>query len=549
MDEPALFDAYHEACGQEGSYEKNVPVLAKAFDDDLVGIDNITQEFREDERFMELLRTIGKMVFVPQNWYGIKMDPVHLQFKEGFEEHFDKRPKVRARYVKDQMLGRVKDELSRLATYLLEPSQSHIASPIVVAPKATDPGFRLAIDYREVNKWARIMHWPIPKVFDLLEKVRGAKYFFDLDLTNGFHQIPLDEKSRDILSVVTPIVGGHGQWRPRFLPEGFATGSFLMHQAVSEIFQDYTNQGWLITLHDNILLFAQTKDEAIDRLALLFARCRERNLYLKFRKSKFGHSSVDFFGYHVDGMKVSSQPERIRALQELLPPTNKKEMQRVLGSFLFISPFVPVYHKYAAPLTAMTKDSFDWKHFDPGNSIYLEQFQAFKDGLCSACDLYYPDFESDFIVRCDASTLGYGAVLLQRSKAGDLRLIACSSKRFSDAATRWSTLKQEAYSVYYSVCLAFRELILAKAMTGGSILVETDHRNVQYLEEAHDGVLIRARVALQAIPNFIIVHRKGTENKAAVRSAATFLLTGWHRSCSSPLTAFGHRLIPCLPML
>jgi len=92
MDEPALFDAYHEACGQEGSYEKNVPVLAKAFDDDLVGIDNITQEFREDERFMELLRTIGKMVFVPQNWNGIKMDPVHLQFKEGFEEH---RPRVR----------------------------------------------------------------------------------------------------------------------------------------------------------------------------------------------------------------------------------------------------------------------------------------------------------------------------------------------------------------------------------------------------------------------------------------------------------------------
>ena len=68
--------------------------------------------------------------------------------------------------------------------------------------------------------------------------------------------------------------------------------------------------------------------------------------------------------------------------------------------------FVHDYGKIAAPLTSLLKEGFSW------NDAAQAAFQALKAAVTSAPVLALPDFTKGFIVECDASTHGFGAVLL-----------------------------------------------------------------------------------------------------------------------------------------
>ena len=74
-----------------------------------------------------------------------------------------------------------------MKSYFYEHSNSTIASPLVIAPKATAPFIHLCGDYQPVNPYVFISQEPIPHVQQALAKAAGFKVFVDLDLTNTFH--------------------------------------------------------------------------------------------------------------------------------------------------------------------------------------------------------------------------------------------------------------------------------------------------------------------------------------------------------------------------
>ena len=86
-------------------------------------------------------------VFVLTTWTGIKMSPYHLDTKPGLPEYL----KARTRPVRETLYKDTKAEFDRMRTYFHEISTSPIASPLVVASKATAPFIRLCGDYRPVN--------------------------------------------------------------------------------------------------------------------------------------------------------------------------------------------------------------------------------------------------------------------------------------------------------------------------------------------------------------------------------------------------------------
>ena len=76
-------------------------------------------------------------------------------------------------------------------------------SPSVCVPKKNGD-IRLCVDMREVNIAIIRNYYPIPTLDEILYLVIGAKIFSKLDLAQGYHQIVLDEKSRDIRTFSTP---------------------------------------------------------------------------------------------------------------------------------------------------------------------------------------------------------------------------------------------------------------------------------------------------------------------------------------------------------
>jgi hypothetical protein len=85
------------------------------------------------------------------------------------------------------------------------------------------------------------------------------------------------------------------------------------------------------------------------------------------------------------------------------------------------------------------------------------------------------------------------------------RIIEFVSHKFSPQASKWSTIEQEAFSIYYRI-LHFQHYLW-----GHHFFLQTDHRNLLWLNKAASPKVIRWRLRLQEF-NFTIIHIPGKTN-------------------------------------
>jgi hypothetical protein len=263
-------------------------------------------------------------------------------------------------------------------------------------------------------------------------------------------------------------------------------------------------------------------EDLFAKLKLFIARCKAYNIFLKMSKCFFGHDSVKFFGYEVDGTGWKIDDERkaaIKAIPFPSGPTTKLKVQRMqsfLGFSLYFRDFVEGYSNKAAALYDMTTKTFSWVEKD-WTRDYRVIFEEFKLDMCNSFNLIFPDYSLPWILQPDAANVGIGAILFQiRTLTGDDGVpytrrepIACVSQKFSDPATRWAVIKQEMYGIYRSVEK------LSYYLRHKKFQIQTDHSNLVQMEKSSVGIITRWRCYLQSFPITSIVHVAGKDNKAA----------------------------------
>lgn len=427
-------------------------------------------------------------VFVPTEWKGLAgFEPVELQWKE---DSLPERLRPKTRPINPRLYEAAEKEFKRLMQYMYQWSTSPIASSLTIAAKATPPYLRFCGDYRFINTKIDIPVYYIPHVQHSIEKARTFSVFLDLDMSNSFHQIPLGPITAARLAVQTPW----GLVQPRFLPEGVGPASGLLQLRVSEIFKEF--EAWTIVIFDNFLILAHDYKDAYEKFQKVIDRCAHHHVVLKFSKSWLGFDEAQFFGYLVSKGQYKLSQARKEAIEAIPFPYNLKAMQRFLGAALFFKSFVPHYSMLAAPLNDMTKATFSWDR-STWSRDYEGIFNAFKAALQEACTLHFPDYSLEWILRTDASELAVGAVLFQVAVQPDgskhPQLIACSSKKFSDTALKWDMFKKEAYGLYFG-CRSFEYYLRGKPF-----VLETDHRNLLWIEAAEAPIIVRWRIFMQSL--------------------------------------------------
>ena len=477
---------------------------------------HVSLNMRERTEILELLKTKGMDVFVPDGkWSGLKgleglypQGYLELNWKE--DEIKDLRIRVRARAVNPRLFDNVEKEFTRMRGYFYLPSSSHIASPLVIAPKSTHPFIRFCGDYVRINKLLNCPSGAIPNVRDIITKISGFSCFGEFDMTNGFHQIPIGPVTKARLSVVTPF----GQFEPQFLPEGVSPASIELQAIVNHIFGD---MGWVIALFDNLLICAHSEADLYQKIDMFLDRCKRHNLVLKITKSNIGFDEVEFFGYKIKRDFYELTKERKDVLEDLPFPTSLKGMQKFLGFAIYFQPFVRNYATLAAKLYQMTTKDFDWDR-TKWKEDFEGVFKEFKMALQNSQRLFYPDYSKRWVLRTDASLLGVGGVLLQEMEVDgkqELMPLFFISKKFSPAAMKWSTIQQECYGIYYTV---FK---LQDHLRGKFFETECDHNNLRWMESSSNAAVTRMRVFLQQFITHIR-HIPGKNNDAADYLSRTF---------------------------
>ena len=135
---------------------------------------------------------------------------------------------------------------------------------------------------------------------------------------------------------------------------------------------------------------------------------RKHSLFLKRSKCSFAERSVTYLGHIISADGVAMDPSKIEAVQSWPQPRSIKALRGFLGLTGYYCRFINGYGAIAAPLTALLKkEAFIW------SSLATEAFVKLKNAFTTGPVLQLLDFTTSFIVDCDASGSGFGAVLHQ----------------------------------------------------------------------------------------------------------------------------------------
>ena len=383
---------------------------------------------------------------------------------------------------------------------LIRPSSSPAGAGFFFVKKK-DGSLRPCIDYRGLNDITVKNRYPLPLMSSAFELLQGAKVFTKLDLRNAYHLVRIREGDEWKTAFNTPT--GHFEYR--VLPFGLTNAPAVFQALVNDVLRDMVNRFVFVYL-DDILIFSPSKQVHTQHVRQVLQRLLENQLYVKAEKCVFHTKSVSFLGHIVSTEGIKADPAKVRAVAEWPIPNSRKALQRFLGFANFYRRFIRNFSSVAAPLTALTspKVPFIW------NSRAQEAFDVIKSRFITAPVLSLPDPERQFIVEVDASEVGVGAVLSQRSlRDGKVHPCAFFSHRLSPAERNYDIGNRELLAVR----LALGEWHHWLEGAAHPFLVWTDHKNLEYIRSAKRLNSRQARWALFfGRFTFSLSYRPGSKN-------------------------------------
>ncbi|GJU26812.1 putative reverse transcriptase domain-containing protein [Tanacetum coccineum] len=359
-------------------------------------------------------------------------------------------------------------EMQELSTQLQElsdkgfirPSSSPWGAPVLFVKKK-DGSFRMCIDYRELNKLTVKNRYPLPRIDDLFDQLQGSRVYSKIDLRSGYHQLRVHEE--DISKTAFKTRYGHYEFQ--VMPFGLTNAPTVFMDLMNRVCKPYLDR-FVIVFIDDILIYSKSRKEHEGHLKLILNLLKKEELYAKFSKCEFWLSKVQFLGHVIDSEGIHVDPAKIKAIKDWASPKTPTEIRQFLGLAGYYRRFIKGFSKIARPMTKLTQKSVKFEWGEKAEAA----FQLLKQKLCSAPILALPKGSENFVVYCDASHKGLGAVLMQREK-----VIAYASRQLKVHEKNYTTHDLELGAVVFALKM-WRHYLY-----GTKCVVFTDHKSLQHI--------------------------------------------------------------------
>ena len=359
---------------------------------------------------------------------------------------------------------------------------------------------RICMDPRYLNQFLERAVHPFPDLDEVLACAASKRFFFKIDLSNGFWNLRLSVASSYLCVFNTP----YGRFRYLRMPFGVSPAPEIFHRVVSDVLRPFGNA--VIHYVDDIFGGGVTAEECDALEAKVIHALETACLALNRAKCVSRQTRVTFLGFVITADGVEPTPEKVQEILAMPPPTNVSEVRTLMGVVQFLSRFLPNLSSTTAALRQLLKqaNSFEW------NEPQERAFAAVKDALRDPRVLRHFDPKKEVIIATDASGQGLGGVLLQKdSQTGELHPVQYVSRSLTDPETRYSTIEKELMGVVFALeRLRFYTL-------GRAITVHTDHQPLIGLAQKDlDSLSIRLRRFMERLFPFVITwqHIAGKQN-------------------------------------
>jgi ribonuclease HI len=240
-----------------------------------------------------------------------------------------------------------------------------LANPVVVS-KANGK-LRMCIDYTSLNKACPKDLYPLPRIDQIVDSTTGCDLLSFLDAYSSFHQIWMAKEDRRH----TAFVIVDGLYCYVVMPYGLRNALPTFVRAMSKTFGDLIRDKVEIYVND-IVVKTREGSAIVEDLTLVFGKLRATRTKLNPEKCMFGVSAGKLLGFLVSYRGIEANPEKIKAIEVMRPPTRIKDIQKLTGSLAAHSRFISRLAERVLPYFKLLQKSgpFAWTE---------EAEQAFKE--------------------------------------------------------------------------------------------------------------------------------------------------------------------------
>ena len=391
---------------------------------------------------------------------------------------------------------------------IIEQTTTDFASSVVLVrkkllPGDTKPKHRLCVDYRSLNENLVGDVFPLPNIQENLECLNAANLFSSLDLKSGYNAMKVHEDSQKL----TSFVCHRGTFMFKFAGFGIKTLPSIFSKLMKKMLDTVPNwQSFCLVYLDDVLLFDKNMENHLEHLEQILSAHEAFGLKLNLKKCEFLKKEVKYLGFMVSNNGIGMVPEYLEKIRSY--PIDQIDTGKKLARFLGLVGYYRTFIKDFSTLTA------EFNQLKSCNVVKLTDLQ--KEKLKQLLDCFmkagiraFPDWSDaakPFVLKIDASSIAFGAVLCQEQK-GKERIIACWSKVCNNHEQKYSSLKSELCALVYAL-KKFEHILMYK-----KFIVHTDSRGLQYFKtlKSVNSVMYRW-IAYLELFDFQIVYIKGKLN-------------------------------------
>ena len=313
------------------------------------------------------------------------------------------------------------------------------ASPLHMVKKS-DGSYRPCGDYRRLNTVTEPDHYPLPNITDITNVLGGAKYFSKIDLTKGYHQVPISTEDIPKTAICTPF----GTYTFNYTCFGLRNAGATFQRLMDDIFSGIP---CIVVYIDDLLIFSPNLEQHAKDIAVVLQMLKENGLIIRPDKCIWAKQQVEFLGHQITHKGVLPLQNKVQAVETYPTPNTIKELMAFNG-------MVNYYHRFVPNLASVMGPLYDVLKGKPKQLRWTEKLQkAFQDTkkcLAQATLLSYPQSKYPLTLTTDASDIAIGGVLEQKLPNGR-KPIGFFSRKLTDAERNYCTLDKELLALHRAI--------------------------------------------------------------------------------------------------
>ena len=377
----------------------------------------------------------------------------------------------------------------------IRPSVSPWGAPVLFVKKK-DGTLRLCVDYRQLNKLTVKNKYPLPRIDDLFDQLKGASIFSKIDLRSGYHQLKI--KDADVHKTAFRTRYGHYEFL--IMPFGLTNAPAAFMDLMNRVFRPYVDQ-FVVVFIDDILVYSKDRESHDTHFRVVLEILRKEQLYAKLSKCEFWLTEVSFLGHIVSKEGIQVDPKKIEVVVEWKPPRNVTEVRSFLGLVGYYRRFVKGFSMIVAPMTRLLEKNvkYEWSEKCQGS------FEKLKAFLTEAPVLTQPTCGKEYVIYSDASLNGLRCVLMQEGK-----VVAYASRQLKPHEKNYPTHDLELAAIVFAL------KIWRHYLYGEKCFIYTDHKSLKYLPSQRE-LNLRQRRWMELIKDYdcVIDYHPGKANVVA----------------------------------